>query len=117
MSYQKALADVREHPLYDVAADLEEHIGVRCDLIHITIFLSAAAGNMVSPIPLDIYSNSLSADLMVAQRILDLLRGKYRRVDTHKQFREIERKGYAALAVLLVRGNHRTFLRDATLRR
>ena len=46
---------------------------------------------------------------MVAQRILELLRGKYRSVDTHKQFREIERKGYAGLAVLLVRGNHRTF--------
>ena len=114
MGYRTALAGERDHPVYKTASALEEHIGIKCDLIHLAIFLSAAAGNMVSPLPLDIYSNSLIADLMVAQRILELLRGKYRSVDTHKQFREIERKGYAGLAVLLVRGNHRTFFRDAT---
>lgn len=114
MSYRTALEGERGHPIYKTASALEEYIGVKCDLIHLAIFLSFAAGNMVSPLPLDIYSNSLIADLMVARRILDLLEGKYRRVDTHKQFREIERKGYAALAALLIRGNHRTFLRDAT---
>src|SRR4051812_19849455 len=114
MSYRTALEGERDHPVYQTASALEEYVGVKCDLIHLAIFLSAAAGNMVSPLPLDIYSNSLIADLMVAQRILDLLSGKYRRVDTHKQAREIERRGYAALAVLLIRGNHRTLLRDAT---
>jgi len=114
MSYKAALEGERDHPLYRTAAELEQYLGLSCDLIHLTILMSVAGGCMVAPLPIVIYSNSLTADLMVAHRILDLLPGRSRRVDTHKQFRELERRGYAGLAALLIRGTHRTFFRDTT---
>jgi DNA-binding transcriptional ArsR family regulator len=84
-----------------------------CDHVHLSILISVAGGCMVMPLPLDIYSNSLTADLMVAHRIFDLLPNRVRRVDTHKQLRELERRGFAGLAALLIRGTHRTLFRDA----
>ena len=114
MSYRNALSDMQDHPLYRTAAELEKYLGLDCDLVHLIILMAVAGGCMVAPLPLVIYSNSLTADLMVAHRILDLLPGRTRRVDTHKQFRELERRGYAGLAAILIRGTHRTLFRDAT---
>jgi hypothetical protein len=52
------------HALDRVAAALDSYLGVTCDLIHLAIFVSLASGCMATPIPLDIASNSLTADLM-----------------------------------------------------
>ena len=114
MSYRTALESVRDHPLYATASELEPYLGVTCDLVHLAILMSVAGGCMVMPLPVDIYSNSLTADLMVAHRILDLLPGRVRRVDTYKQFRELERRQFAGLATILIRGTHRTLFRDTT---
>jgi hypothetical protein len=114
MGYRTALDSVRDHPLYATASELERYLGVGCDLVHLTILISIAGGAMPMPLPLDIYTNSFVADLMAAHRILELIRRRFRRVDTQSQLRELERKGFVGIAAILIRGSHRTLFRDAT---
>jgi DNA-binding transcriptional ArsR family regulator len=108
------LGEERHHPVNDTASELERYLGIKCDLIHMTILMSVAGGCMVMPVPVEIFSNSPSADVMVTLRIFDLVPGRVRRVDTHKQFRELEKRGFAGLAAILIRGTHRTLFRDTT---
>jgi hypothetical protein len=87
---------------------------------------------MVMPIHLDILSDSLAIDLHLANRILDLRYDHVARVDTHRQFRALERAEFylegpanncysedlldhiRQIAVILVRGNHRYLRREVT---
>ena len=74
MSPPQQLPGEPSHALDRVAVALELYLGVTCDLIHLAIFVSLASGCMATPIPLEIASNSLTADLMITNRILDLVR-------------------------------------------
>src|SRR5262245_38373901 len=126
------LDPLRAHPVFRIADMLPQFLGVRRDLIQLTELLSLAAGRMVMPIHLDILSDSLAIDLHLANRILDLRHDHIARVDTHRQFRALERaefylegpanNGYSEepldhlrqIAVILIRGNHRYLRREVT---
>ena len=58
------------------------------------------------PINLEIVSEHWTADLHIANRILDLLPGSVQRVDTDGQFRELEKANFKNVAAILVRDNH-----------
>jgi hypothetical protein len=114
MSLPKVFPDGPGHVLDRVAAALDSYLGVTCDLIHLAIFVSLASGCMAAPIPLDIASNSLTADLMITNRILDLRRARVRRIDTREQLRELERKGFSGHVALLIGCAHPALFREAT---
>lgn len=104
-----------EHALDRVTSSLRPYLGVTSDPIHMAIFVSLASGCMGTPISLDIASNSLTADRMVAGRILDLRRDQVRRVQTGEQLRALEprRNGTPGLVAALVGGTKPALLRLA----
>jgi DNA-binding transcriptional ArsR family regulator len=114
MGYETVFAAVRDHPVYQIAGRLERYVGVSCDIVHLMTLMSMASGCIVSPLSLDVCSSSLTADLYVANRILDLLRSRVERVDTTRQFRRLERRGFPGLVTVLVRGRNRSMFSDLT---
>jgi hypothetical protein len=132
MSSPDLLAPLRAHPVFQLADVLAAYLGVQRDLIQFIEFLSLAAGRMVMPISLDVHSDNLTIDLHTANRILDLRHDHVARVDTHRDFRDLERRGFhlppparnsygkdppsnpRPLSAILIRGNHRFLHRDVT---
>jgi len=114
MSEADPLAPLRAHPVFSIITRVARHVGVARDLIQVIEFLSLAAGRMVLPLNIDIVTDQWAADLFIANRMIDLLPGAVARVSTYKQFRELERTGFARLAVVLVHGRHEFRFRDFT---
>ena len=113
MSSPERFSDGTAHALDRVVVALHSYLGVTSDLVHLAIFVSLASGCMAIPIPLDIASNSLTADLMIANRIFDLCRSRVRRINTHEQLRDLERQGFSDQVALFVRGAHPSLFREA----
>jgi hypothetical protein len=109
-----SLTPLRSHPVFPVLNRVACHVGVSRDLIQSIEFLSLAAGKMVLPVNIDLYSEHWAVDLFVTNRITDLLPGAVARVMTYRQFRELEKKEFSGLAVILVQGQHRSRYRDFT---
>jgi hypothetical protein len=127
-----SLAPLRAHPVYTLADILARYVGVERDLVQFVEFLSLAAGRMVMPVNLDIQTDRITVDLFIANRILDLRYEHVARVDTHRQFRDLERAEFhlsglaknpystaspdapRPLAAVLVRGNHRFLNREVS---
>ena len=108
------LAPLRSHPVFALADRVARHVGMPRDLIQFTEFLSLAAGKMVVPLNLDVFSDQLLVDMYVANRILDILNEQVARGNTHKEFRTLERAKFCDLAAVLIRGNHHFLYRDAS---
>jgi DNA-binding transcriptional ArsR family regulator len=128
-----SLDPLRAHPAFRALADnLAEYVGIERDLIQFIEFISLCAGRMVMPINLDILSDNITVDLHVANRVLDLRSGHIARVDTHREFRALERSRFLIkqsqsgrdgsgdtphprpVSAILLRGNHRILHRDIT---
>lgn len=129
MSSVTPLDALRTHPAFGIADALAEYVGVKRDLVQFVEFLSLAAGRMVMPVNVDVQTERVAVDLFIANRILDLRPRHVARVDTHRQFRHLEREGFtlsdgaaghpdagevAPLAAVLVRGNHRLLHREVS---
>lgn len=127
-----SLAPLRAHPVCALADLLAEYVGVERDLVQFVELLSLAAGRMVTPVNLDIQTDNLTVDLHLANRILDLRHEHVARIDTHKEFRALERAEFylhgkatndysddppdrpRPVAAVLVRGNHRLLHREVS---
>ncbi len=128
-----SLAPLRTHPAFQVVADtLAAYVGIERDVVQFMEFISLCAGRMVMPINLDILSDNVTVDLHVANRLLDLRSCHIARVDTHREFRALERSKFLIepprprqgdsdeslsqhpCSVVLLRGNHRILHRDIT---
>jgi len=126
------LTPLRSHPAFGVADLLAAHTGLDRDLVQFVEFLSLAAGRMVMPVNLDVQTDRVAVDLYVANRVLDLRHEHVARVDTHREFRALERDGfclrgppaapyvvgpppsYRPVAAVLVRGFHRYLHREVS---
>ena len=117
MNEKDTLGPLRQHPAFQLAEQLAKYLGVGRDLVLFTEMLSLAAGSMAMPIHLDIQTESFGVDLLLANKILGLLPQQHVHVDTHQQFRALERVGYRTeggkCAVVLVRGTHHFLQREA----
>lgn len=111
---QDPLSSLRSHPVFPVADILARYLGLPRSLVQLVQYFSLAAGRMVTPIHLEIISDSWDVDLHVANAILDLLHENVPRVDTHRQLRALERKDFNGLAAILIRGDHPFLFRNAT---
>jgi hypothetical protein len=106
------LSTLRAHPVFGVAQLLAGHLGVERSLLYLIEFLSLAGGRMVAPLNLEILSGDMTADLLIANNVLDLAHERVDRVNTYKQFQDLERRQFGKLAVMLVRGTHPSMFRD-----
>ena len=106
MNEPNPLDPLRTHPAFALADILAAYVGIHRDLIQWTELLSLAAGKMAMPINLEIVSEQSTADLHIANRILDLAPEAVQRIDTDGQFRELEKRGFEKIAAILVRDNH-----------
>ena len=111
---QDGLSSLRNHPVFGVAQLLAGHLGVERSLLYLIEFLSLAGGRMVAPINLEILTGDMTADLFTVNNMLELAHARIARVDTHKQFRGLERQQFKGLAIILVRGTHPSMFRDFT---
>lgn len=127
-----SLAPLRSHPAFGVADLLAAHTGLDRDLVQLVEFLSLAAGRMAMPVNLDVQTDRVAVDLHVANRVLDLRQEHVARVDTHREFRALERGGFRLpgpptaayatdirrpdrpVAAVLIRGSHQFLHREAS---
>ena len=112
MSSPDPLQPLRDHRIFGMADTLAKYVGINRDLVQFVEFLSLAAGKMAMPINLEIVSEQWTADLFIANRILDLQPELVRRVDTDSQFRELEKAGFEKVAAILVRDSHPNAFRN-----
>ena len=132
MSDIDPLSLLKKHPVYAITDPLAEFMGVEKDLVQFIEFLSLVAGRMVMPVNIDIQTNQVAVDLHLANKVMDLRRGHVARVDTHREFRALERAEFylkgakllhysdepvgalRPLAVVLIRGTHRLLQRETS---
>ncbi|MFN0198071.1 MAG: hypothetical protein ACKVT0_15095 [Planctomycetaceae bacterium] len=94
---------LQAHPIYSVAENLTDYLGIRRDWITFAQLLSIVAGRMATPINLDIVSDQWSVDIQIADRLTAIIPGTVARIDTYAQFRDVEKKGFAGKYVLWAR--------------
>ena len=106
--------DVCQHPLGNIAQNLAAYLGHPCDLITLTEWLSLLGGWMAMPINLDIITPDLTADLMIADRVLQLADENVQRVNQLGEIHDLEAADFCDTCAVLVRGGHRNLFRSAT---
>ena len=114
MTPPTTLSALCQHSIIALADELGRYVGAKRDLVHFIEYLSLAAGRMGIPIHLDVRSDEFALELGVADRILRLRPKNFTHVDTRAELRQFERRGFADLAVVVVRNGRHTVLRDAT---
>lgn len=97
---------LQQHPIYQVANDLGSFLGLEKDWIAFSEILSLFAGRMATPINVDIVSDQWTLDLTIADRIASLVGDRVVPIDTYKEFRAEERRGFAERDVLWFRRDY-----------
>lgn len=85
MSHQ-SIKPLEDHAVYEVANILALFLGIDRDWISLVQLLSLAAGRMAMPINLDVVSDQVAIDRMIADRVCNIVPGKCIPIDTHKSF-------------------------------
>lgn len=105
MSHQ-SIKPLEDHAVYEVANILALFLGIDRDWISLVQLLSLAAGRMAMPINLDVVSDQVAIDRMIADRVCNIVPGKCIPIDTHKSFLAAEHNGFDDKYVLLCRRDY-----------
>ncbi len=119
MSPAASLQPFRNHEASRLSDLISQHVGLDCDLIQLTLFLSLTASALGMPINLEIWTATPEIDLQIVHRIVNFQPDLLLSVDTHTAFRQLERSGFkyesgTTAQVVLTRSDHKVF-RDALL--
>jgi len=105
---------VRNHSVGVLAGKLAQHLGMACDAILLIELLSLLAGRMGMGINLDIVTPDLTADLFIANRVLQLAGDKVRRINSLFELQIQESSQFDNVWLVLLRGSQPKLFRDAT---
>jgi hypothetical protein len=97
---------LKDHAVYEVANILASYLGIERDWICLAEFLSLAAGRMAIPINLEVVSDQCAVELMIADRVCNIVPGKCSPIDTHKSFLAAEHVGFEDKYVLVCRRDY-----------
>lgn len=92
------------HPISEIAALLGEFLGIGVDHVSLTMFVSRASGRLGLPINLALYSEDPGAELMIADRIGNIVPETMKHVASLKQLLRLESEGFRDAEVVLIRG-------------
>ena len=101
------------HPLSEVATLLGEHLGIGVDRISLMMILSAAAGRLGIPVNLVIISDDPGAELMISEKVTNIVPETVKRIDNIKQFRNLVDGAFDRTEVVLLRSLHEPLFRYA----
>lgn len=88
------LEPLRCHPIGRTADDLSGHLSQPRNLLHVAQFLSVVGGALGFPLHLEIVTPTPDLDSLIANKLLDLVRGNVIEIDTQRQLRALDRNRY-----------------------